>query len=398
MSQKKETKKSYKKEFFTIFLIVATELIGFGLIIPILPQIANRFETNGVMLGILLASFSLAQFIANPILGALSDKYGRKKILLLSKLGTCLAYILFAFSFNYTGILISRLIDGFTGGNLSVARAYIADITEPKDRSKGMAVIGISFGTGFILGPALGGILFGLFDTHTIPALVAGSLSLLAILFTIAFLKEPKKHAHVEDNTTALLGHTDLLKNKKIWSICLIQFIFMLVFSGYETSFSVFTNNFFGFNEQQNSYVFFYIGILALIIQGGIMRRSNKNINRSIIFGFACTSISFIIISQSQTLALLLSGLALLSLGIGFILSHLPALLSTMAPRGKTGQVMGLYEATGSLSRIIGPLFVYIGFFKLLREAYLVYAGILALLIIIFIALIPSQKVNTQTN
>ena len=183
-----------KKALLTIFAVVATELIGFGLIIPVLPLIATKFQTSGLLLGFLMASYSIAQFIAAPILGKLSDKYGRKNILIISKFGTVISYIILAFANNYGLFLVSRLLDGFTGGNIAVARAYIADVTTEEDRPKGMAVIGISFGVGFILGPALGGLLFGIGASHFIPALAAGSLSLIAMILTIIILKEPKKH------------------------------------------------------------------------------------------------------------------------------------------------------------------------------------------------------------
>jgi len=149
--------KSYKKPFFTIFLIVATELIGFGLIIPILPQLALQFNPTGLQLGILLSAYSFAQFFAAPLLGGLSDKWGRKPILVLSKAGTVVSYVILAFSGSYSLFLVSRLLDGFTGGNIAVARAYLNDITAPEDRAKGMAIIGISFGVGFIIGPGIGG-------------------------------------------------------------------------------------------------------------------------------------------------------------------------------------------------------------------------------------------------
>ncbi|MEK7299169.1 MAG: MFS transporter [Candidatus Margulisiibacteriota bacterium] len=150
-------KKPPRFALFTLFWVVATELIGFGLIIPVLPQIAARYQPNPYLLGFLLASYSLCQFFSAPILGRLSDKYGRKPVLLVSKMGTCISYLIFAFSGTYWLILLSRMLDGFTGGNISVARAYVADVTTDEHRSRGMAVIGMAFGFGFLLGPAMGG-------------------------------------------------------------------------------------------------------------------------------------------------------------------------------------------------------------------------------------------------
>ena len=142
---------SLKRPFSILFLIVATELIGFGLIIPVLPQLALQFNVSTILIGVLMGAYSFAQFIASPILGTLSDRYGRKIILIISKLGTALAYVIMAKSQSYEWFLAARLLDGFTGGNIAVARAYIADITTAENRAKGMAVIGISFGIGFLL-------------------------------------------------------------------------------------------------------------------------------------------------------------------------------------------------------------------------------------------------------
>ena len=180
-----------KKSLFTVFILVATELIGFGLIIPILPQISQQFTSSGILMGLLLSSYSLAQFIAAPILGQLSDNYGRKPILILSKVGTIISYIILAQTSSYLGLLISRLLDGFTGGNIAVARAYLSDITEKEHRSKAMAIIGISFGTGFIIGPAIGGICYSLANNFSIAGYVGAALSLASLLITQLYLNEP---------------------------------------------------------------------------------------------------------------------------------------------------------------------------------------------------------------
>ena len=160
---------------------------------------------------------------ANPILGSLSDKFGRRPVLILSKLGTMLAYIILANAFTYWVFLFSRLLDGFTGGNISVARAYVADVTEPKDRARGMAIIGMAFGTGFILGPALGGILFSMFDTHTIPCYFAAGLSAIAVIFTVLFLEEPTKKIHTTNQIDELHHSWAFIKKPMIYRTALID-------------------------------------------------------------------------------------------------------------------------------------------------------------------------------
>ena len=161
------------KPLFILFFVVFTELIGFGIIIPVLPQLAKTYQLNYFSLGVLMAAFSFAQFIAAPFLGHLSDKFGRKPVLIFSKAGTMLAYCILAYAQTYWVFLFARLLDGFTGGNIAVARAYVCDVTLHKDRAKGMAIIGIAFGLGFIVGPAISGFFYTEALGHWMISLIA---------------------------------------------------------------------------------------------------------------------------------------------------------------------------------------------------------------------------------
>ena len=374
------TTQKLKKPFLVLFLIVATELIGFGLIIPILPQLALQFNVGGFWMGLLLCSYSLAQFIASPVLGQLSDKIGRKPVLVASKLGTALSYLLLANASTYPLFLLARLLDGFTGGNIAVARAYVSDITTPENRTKGMAIIGMSFGVGFVLGPALGGFLFGMYDTHFIPCLIAGGLSLLATLFTIILLEEPKKLKSKQSNKVSNLK---LLTQKNIGIILITQFIFMCCFAAFETTFSVFMHTSYNFTAQDNSQLFLYLGLLALFIQGGIVRKSFKNLRLATILGLLLTAVTFIGLSFTPKLWVLYAALIVLSFGIALLNTHLPALLSQQSQNTNNGQVMGLYESVGSISRIIGPLVIYTSFFTKLSTGYTIAGALLGFSILV---------------
>ena len=266
-----------KKALALLFLVVATELVGFGLIVPVLPQIAYNFQSHPLLLGVLMASYSFAQFFSSPILGSLSDRYGRKPLLVLSKLGSVFGYVLMAFSGSFSLLLIARLIDGFTGGNISVARAYVADVTDASQRSRGMAVIGIAFGTGFVLGPAIGGLLYSPVHGHFYAALVAGGLSLLATVLTWILLPEPETKQILRER----YSFSDSIRSIKrliVMIILLVYFGYMLVFSGFETTFSLFTHKILDFSVKDNSLLFMYIGFLGFFIQGGIMRFTIKRL------------------------------------------------------------------------------------------------------------------------
>ena len=366
-----------KKALFTLFLVVATELIGFGLIIPILPQLAFKMNVGSWGIGILMATYSLAQFFAAPILGSLSDQHGRKKLLIFSKLGSVLGYLLLAVSHNFILFFIARLIDGLSGGNISIARAYVSDVTTPENRAKGMAWIGIAFGTGFIFGPALGGLLYGFGNSQFIPALAAAFLSFIALILTIYILEEPQQRKPSQSALQSLKKGASVLKNPLILVIIGFHFVFMSLFSGFETSFSVFTHRLFGFTEKQNSLLFVFAGLMTLIIQGSITRRSFKNLRLVVWMGSVMAAFGFFGIGMAGTMTSLLISLFSLSCGVGLVGSYLPALLSIHAEKTKEGLTMGIYEGIGSLSRVVGPLIVFGLFIYPPSSAYLLFSGVL---------------------
>ncbi len=371
-----------KRALVTLYLVVATELIGFGLIIPILPQIAASFHKPGLMTGALLAAYSLAQFVASPILGSLSDRYGRKPVLVFSKLGSVLAYIILAVSGNYWLMLLARLLDGFTGGNISAARAYVADITSEADRPKGMAVIGLAFGTGFILGPALGGFLYGSGNAgFQLAAIVAGSLSLIAVILTICLLKEPPRSTPRRPFTFTQFKE---IKHPVVISILAIQLVYMVTFSAFETTFSVYTHHKFSFSPRDNSLIFLYLGLLGLVIQGAISRRKSARPIVPLSLGLTGVAIGFLGIHFSTSLPALLIGLISLAFGVALTNAFLPAVLSIVTAEENRGATMGVYEGVGSISRVIGPLLGYAPYITPLSGGYRFFFGGLIGAIVVF--------------
>jgi len=382
-----------KRALSILFLVVATELIGFGLIIPVLPQIAFGMAKSPLYIGILMAAYSAAQFISAPILGSLSDKYGRKPVLVLSKLGTVLGYVVLAFSSSYGLFLLSRLIDGFTGGNISVARAYVSDITPPEDRSKGMAVIGIAFGLGFILGPALGGFLYSPEHGYKVAALVAGGLSLLAAVLTLLFLKEPDVRRQTRSTVSLLREGFSAVLAWPVLSVCMVYLVYMIVFSGFETTFALFTSHIFGFTVRQNSMIFMYAGILGFIIQGSIMRKRVLSLKLVALAGLSIAALAFFIMSFAHGVPVLLTAVAVLSLGIGLTNSFLPSLVSIQPEDSVQGAVMGFYEGIGSMSRILGPVLAYSTVIYLPRKGYFCF-GIALLCAALF--LLINKKIKAK--
>lgn len=379
---------SHKKALWTLFMVVATELIGFGLIIPILPQLGFKLHVPTLWVGFLMAAYSAAQFIAAPLLGQLSDRIGRRPVLLLSKLGTMIGYFVLAASHSFGLFLLSRLIDGFTGGNISVARAYIADITTPENRPKGMAVIGIAFGVGFIFGPALGGFLYPY--GQALPALVAAGFSGIALILTYFFLPEPEHRTPSHSPQRQLWSGLSVLKAKWVPLILGTQLIYMLIFAGFETTFAVFTQFTFAFNEQQNSWLFVFAGLMTMLVQGGVTRRIMGKPKRMLLIGLATTAAAFALLSSAQHLSLLLLGVATLALGMGLISAYLPAIFSTLIPNENQGSAMGVYEGLNSLCRVFGPILAF-GLFSLsIPGTYSLFAIALALTgIVILLGFLP---------
>jgi len=380
-----------KKAFIIIFLIVVTDIIGFGIFIPLMPVISDTFSTYGFKLGLLMSSYSIAQYVAAPLLGSMSDKYGRRPVLLISKLGTIFAYLIFAFSRSYYLLLFSRLVDGFTGGNISAARAYISDITDAKSRPKGMALIGIAFGLGFIIGPAFGGFFFSLGNQLRYPALAAAGLSLISFVLTWFFLHEP-----IKTTTTAAVFRlprlTDLLKKDPISRIMLVQLLYMICLSGFQSTFSIFTAKILGYSVEQNSSLFIYMGIITLAIQGFIAKKGGHRVNYLSGIGLilAATGLSLLVVAQNFYFVLISLGLTLT--GAGMVNVFLPSVLLNSASSSE-GRLMGTYEGFSSLARIIGPIVAGTLILTIPKPVYL----LSALILFLSVKLVPHRALTRQT-
>ena len=367
-----------RKALFTIFMIILTDIIGFGIIIPLLPTISENLGINGFALGLLTASYAIAQFISSPILGFLSDKYGRKPILVISKAGTVVAYVMLAFSRSYLLIIASRLIDGFTGGNIPAARAYISDVTTKENRAKGMAIIGIAFGLGFIIGPAIGGIFYTIGHSQTLPGLVGAGLSLFSLILTQLFLDESHRDGKIiHHRQFSIKTFFDIFQRPVVGQILATVFITMIVISGLQTTIPFFTTAVFKFTTENNSWMLVFLGVLGLIIQGGIIRRVSHDNSLMSRLGIWLSAIGIVLIALSPNPIFLFSTLAAYSAGSSFIQVFLPALLSTSSSTDPEGEIMGAYEGVSSLGRVIGPAIFGSLVLTQARPTYLISAFVL---------------------
>lgn len=349
--------KLMKKELWPIFLVVFIGLLGFGIVIPTLPFIALKYRASPFMIGLLMASYSLFQFLAAPVLGQLSDKYGRKPILAISLFGSALGYFLIAVANNIWLIFVSRIIDGVTGGNISVAQAYIADITQGKERTKAMGLIGMAFGLGFILGPFVGGVL-GNYNL-ALPYLFAGGLAFLNSIFIATILPETRKIAsHQKFSLIDLKTLKKISQNPQLKKLVLLFFATTLAFSLMQGIFAIYTKDMFNWNQKQVGYFFAYIGLVSVFSQGYLIRKLVDKFSETRLLKTALfiRSGAFLIYALLVQPALFYLGGLAMALGMGIFNPTVQSLISKKAHESEQGLVLGVSQSFGSLARTFGPI------------------------------------------
>jgi DHA1 family tetracycline resistance protein-like MFS transporter len=348
-----------------IFTTVFIDLVGFGIVIPVLPHYAEGTQFNATprSIGLLFASYSVMQLVFSPVLGRLSDKHGRRPVLLLSLIGTGIGFLVMGFAGSLWMLFLGRIIDGISGGNISTAQAYIADITTKEERAKGMGLIGAAFGLGFIFGPALGGVL-SQWGIH-VPFLFAAALSFanaVLLYFTLPETVTPDHPARVSAaGGRGLAQLLNSLKQPRLGFVLTIYFIFVVAFSIMTSSFALYTMFRFGYTATHNGYLFAYVGLIAVIIQGGLIGRLVKRFGELplVIIGALCFAISLVAVPfvgpEWGGLAGLLIGGGIFSLGNSLATPALNSLASKSVGPGEQGGVLGVTQSVASLARVVGP-------------------------------------------
>jgi DHA1 family tetracycline resistance protein-like MFS transporter len=346
----------------TLFLIVLVDLVGFGLVIPLLPFYALRFAASPQQVTVLLAVFSLMQLFTAPLWGRLSDRVGRRPVLMVSMAASVLAYLWIGSATALWMLFAARAFAGACAGNIAAAQAYIADVTKPEDRARGMGLIGAAFGLGFIIGPALGGLLAGndpaTADVET-PAWVAAGLSLLALCGVALLLPEsrPADQRGLGPSRSRLAAILGVLGRPALSRLILIFFLVILAFAGMESTFALWAIGQFGWGPRQIGYVFSYVGILSALLQGGLIGRLTRLFGeeRLLFCGLALIGAGLLTLPFAHNLAVLAPGLSALAIGMGLTQPSLNSLISRRAGREEQGEVLGVSQSVGSLSRVLGP-------------------------------------------
>jgi DHA1 family tetracycline resistance protein-like MFS transporter len=338
-----------------IFITVFIDLLGFGIIIPLLPFYAESFGASAFAIGLLGTSFSLMQFLFSPLWGRWSDRIGRKPIILVGLLGSCLSYVTMALAGSLTLLFIARILGGIAGANIPTAQAYIADITTPENRAKGMGMVGAAFGLGFIFGPAIGGLL-SRYSPET-PMWCAAALCLGNFIAAWFLLPESRR---VSDDTRTL-GRMEAfrhaMRQPTLVLILALYFIVTMAFSGFEATFALFTEARFGYTAASIGFLFAFIGLILSLIQGVFVGRVVKRVGerRLIPAAIFLIAVSIGFIPFVWNVPTLLVALGFLAVGMGFNNPSLSSMVSKLSHEDDQGGILGLASSIASLGRVVGP-------------------------------------------
>ncbi len=369
VSDEQSKPKEEKNAFRILFLIVVSDMLGFGIVIPLLPFYAIKFGASVLGVTLMLSVASLCQFISAPILGSLSDRIGRRRVLVFSQLGTVTAGVVLGLAtlihfqnplFGLAIIYLSRIIDGISGGNVSTAQAYVSDVSTAENKAKRMGMLGAAFGIGFAIGPGIGGVL-GHFNP-AIPPFLAAALSLTAAIITYLKLPESLKHPVHHQPGWHFVRSARLMKRPILAQLVLIWFLSMFAFVTAEAILALFLKDHYHFDELGVGLMFMIAGIMIIIVQGKLIGPLKKLVGEWSLatIGPICFSIAMVLYGSASFMAEPL----LLLLGIGVIFNALgrslqtpciSTLVSHHAPSTQQGAAFGLFHGMGSLARVFGP-------------------------------------------
>lgn len=343
------------RPLMVIFLTIFVNLVGFGIIIPLLPFYAESFGASPLTIGLLFAIYSACQLVASPALGDLSDRYGRRPVLIFSLLGTVVSFVMMAMAHSIWVLFAARIVDGLSGGNISTARAYVADVTEPKDRSKAYGLIGAAFGLGFIMGPALSGILAAY--SMTAPIWAAAAVTMVATLMAWFWLPETVHRASAGTGNP-FRSLAEMLQRPGLRRMLWVDFIYWFAFAIFQTTFALFVARRFGFTVSTTGYFFAGFGVLGAVVQGLAIRPVVHRMGDkpTFLLGLGCAAVGLIAATLAPTVGLFTVALVPLALGIGFGHPTVSSLVSRAGGRDEQGRVQGAAGAMESLGRAMGPV------------------------------------------
>ncbi|HEY70182.1 MAG TPA: major facilitator superfamily domain-containing protein 9 [Anaerolineae bacterium] len=385
-----------RRSLILILVFVFIDVLGFSLILPLLPYYAADFQASSITVGLLLSANALTQMIGAPFLGRLSDRYGRKPMLIASISGTVLSFLILGFANSLAILFLSRIMDGLLGGNVSLAQAYITDTTTRENRAQGLGLIGAAFGVGFIFGPALGGSLSA-GGNYALPAFAAAGLAALNLVGVLIWLPEslpPENRTTLKEKIRPKVSLGELinaLRRPCVGPLLSVVLIYGLAFTMFETMFSLFTQQKLGFSAQTTSYVLTYVGVVVVLVQGvGIRWLSARFSDKQMIYYGAILLIGGLLgWAYSFSLPVLLIALLPLALASGMLRVSTNSALTKNVDPSEVGGILGLSASMNSLTRVAAPL---IGSF-LLAEISPAGPGVAGALLMIGVVLITWKQI-----
>jgi MFS transporter, DHA1 family, tetracycline resistance protein len=333
-----------------VILIVLIDLLGFTVVMPLLAPFAEQYGFREWQIGLLFSAYPLCQLVAGPILGRLSDRYGRRPLLIVSQAGTALSFLILGLSRNFTVMLLARMLDGASGGNILVAQAYVADVTPPENRARGMGLIGMAFGLGFVLGPMLGGLLVGL------PVPDAWRLRIpLLVLFYLPESLPKGSPAPEAARVVSWRGLADTITLPGVGQLVLLGFLSILAFASLEGTLALFLRRRMEWNARSAAFAFAGLGLISAFVQGFLIRRLVPRFGepRLIIAGISTVAVGFAALALASSALELAASLVLVGIGQGLVSPSISGLLSRITPRSEQGTVFGTLTSAQTLARMI---------------------------------------------
>ena len=389
-----------RQPLLPIFLTVLVDVLALTIILPLLPFYADSLGATPIVGGLLTASFAVCQLISGPILGRLSDRVGRKRVLLVSQMGTCIGFLVLGSAHTLWMLFLGRIIDGLTAGNLSIAQAYISDVTKPEERTKSFALIGIAFGMGFLIGPAISGVMAHKFGYST-PPFAAAALSLTSVVFTATLLPNVRPAGDPADGGTKrpsrgmAFSHYFGLPGPR--RHLLEFFAFVLSFTTITGGLALFLKHQLKFDVQQTGYVYAFSGLVGAIIQGGLIGRLVKRLGEAklTLFGFASMAAGYVLLGFAKTIPFLLVLVAISGFGVAVVRPSVTTMLTKSVGRHEQGAALGVSQSLQSIASIVGPICA--GFF-IEHEMLVAYGLMAATFALVGVALQFQQAPSTTTS
>lgn len=385
--------------FVILFLTMFIDLVGFGIVLPLLPTFAKDIGASPFMIGVAAASFSVMQFFFAPIWGAISDQIGRRPVILISVAASAISYLIFSQATAVWILIVSRVLAGIGSANISTTQAYITDITDSSNRSKAMGIIGAAFGLGFVLGPPLGGILKTHYGISMVGYAAAGLTAfdlVLAYFFLPESLKEKKPATRIQLFSFSKMA--DAFRRPAISRILIATFLFVFAFVNMQVSAALLWKEHFRVTDQSIGYLFAFVGVVSVIVQGGMIGKLTKRFGErkvfllgNIIMAIGLFSIPYIPTDSLFSIGLIFLGM--LSVGNGLTVPVGTSLITLYTPSHEQGEILGIAQSVGSFARIFGPFSGSMLYGVEMEAPYLV-GGTLVLLATLFAASLFSFSVE----